>query len=395
MGLYAFDGTWNTDKTKDSANKNTNVVRFKDAYQNNLNTDQYYVAGVGTRMRWIGRVIGGVFGAGELPRLNEAYKRLCENWVNLGDQVIDIVGFSRGAATAIDFCHLVQDRGIRKPGTDDVVVANPAIRFVGVWDMVPAFGLGFLGNQALNFGHKLTLPTKGIEYCFHALALDERRLSFIPTRLTGAHEVWFRGVHSDIGGGNGNLGLNDVSLKWMMSKAQAAGLPIHDDDIQALDPKPDTPPNDNPKLPNIRNIDLADRAHYTVEDVRKWRGMPEGSTIETPADEVAAAKVGSVGISALPEAMRRRAEEMWNAAVARAINQHQVTLDSVEDPLLALIVGRVPIVADQNLKKAIQGTETMVDGMMKIARESGFGQPAPVFLNMALNKYRHVFPYTN
>jgi hypothetical protein len=86
---------------------------------------------------------------------------------------------------------------------------------------------------------------------------------------------------------------------------------------------------------------------------------------------------------------------MWSAAVTRAIEKHQVVLDSVEDPLLGLMVGRAPIVNDQNLQKALQGTVTMVDGMMQIARESGFGQPAPVFLNLALNKYRPVFPYTN
>ena len=32
MGLYAFDGTWNTEKSKNNTNKNTNVVRFKSAY---------------------------------------------------------------------------------------------------------------------------------------------------------------------------------------------------------------------------------------------------------------------------------------------------------------------------------------------------------------------------
>ena len=37
----------------------------------------------------------------------------------------------------------------------------------------------------------------------------------------------------------------------------------------------------------------------------------------------------------------------------------------------------------------------MVDGMMQLAREMGFGQPARVFLNLALQKYRPVFPYTN
>lgn len=111
-----------------------------------------------------------------------------------GDRIIDIVGFSRGAATTLDFCHLIQDRGIRQPGQDDVIEAQPQIRFVGVWDVVAAFGLGFLGHELLNFGHHLSLPKANVRHCFHALALDEQRLPFIPTRLDGAYEVWFRGV---------------------------------------------------------------------------------------------------------------------------------------------------------------------------------------------------------
>ena len=393
MALYAFDGTWNTEKTKDNTSNNTNVVRFKNAYLKNAGA-AHYVPGVGTRLKWLGKFIGGAFGAGEVPRLNEAYKKLCENWEK-GDTDIDIVGFSRGAATTLDFCHLIQRRGIQDPNDDDVVVKeNPQIRFVGLFDVVPAFGLGFLGNQALNFGHRLTVPTRGIEYCFHALALDERRPSFIPTRLTGAYEVWFRGVHSDIGGGNGNLGLNDITLKWMMSKAKVAGLPINDDDLNALDPKPKTKPKDKPLLLDIRNIGGADRRHYTADDRKGWRCMPSGCPVETPADEVTARKVTD-GIETLPEAVRRRAEMMWEVATDRAMNKHNVVLDAVEEPFLGLIMGRIGIVTDQSLDDALEGTITIVDGMMSLARQMGFGQPAPVFLNLALHNYRPVFPYTN
>src|SRR5207248_8955640 len=96
--------------------------------------------------------------------------------------------------------------------------ATTSSGFSGVWDVVAAFGLANLGNTALNVGHHLSLPKANLQYCFHAMALDERRLPFLPTRLSGACEVWFRGVHSDVGGGNGNRGLNDIALKWMMSK---------------------------------------------------------------------------------------------------------------------------------------------------------------------------------
>ena len=395
MGLYAFDGTWNSEKTGDNTATNTNVVRFKNAYRENTGRDECYIAGIGTRHKLVGKILGGAFGAGELPRLNEAYQRLCEHWTTDGDQIIDIVGFSRGAATCLDFCHLIQDRGIKNPSTNKVVEKNPPIRFVGLFDVVPAFGLGFFGNEVLNFGHRLTLPTTGIDYCFHALALDERRPSFIPIRLDGAYEVWFRGVHSDIGGGNGNRGLNDITMKWMFSKAQAAGLPIDDADITGLDPDPTTTPHNDPLLLDIRNIGPADRGHYTVVDDPDWRCMPAGCPIETPADEVHSDKIGAGGIATLSDAARRRVELIWGTAVRRAMDAHNVRLDNVEDSFLGLIVGRSIIVTDQNLAKAMNGTIAMVDAMMDAAKQSGFGQPAPFFLNLALQKTPHVFPYTN
>jgi hypothetical protein len=202
-------------------------------------------------------------------------------------------------------------------------------------------------------------------------------------------------VHSDIGGGNGNRGLNDISMKWMFSKAQAAGLPIADGDITGLDPNPDAPPNNDPLLLDIRNIGPADRGHYTAVDADDWRCMPQGCPIETPADEVRADKIGSGGITALSAAVRRRVELMWQVAVVRAMDAHHVVLDNVEDAFLGLILGRIAIVTDQNLDKALQGTIAMVDAMMEAANQSGFGQPAPFFLNLALQQDRHVFPYTN
>src|SRR6185436_10941425 len=100
MALYAFDGTWQEGKAGDDPNfTNTNVFRFHQAYHARSGTNDLYVAGIGTRFDVIGKVLGGVFGLGELPRLLEAYDRLCANWM-AGDHAIDIVGFSRGAATS-------------------------------------------------------------------------------------------------------------------------------------------------------------------------------------------------------------------------------------------------------------------------------------------------------
>lgn len=397
MALYAFDGTWNTRKDgEDPDYRNTNVVRFFRAYHSRSNTNDCYVEGLGTRYELAGRIVGGMFGLGEKARINEAYLHLCRNWVN-GDRLIDIVGFSRGAATTLDFCHLIQDRGIRQPGADDVIEEQPQIRFVGVWDVVAAFGLGFLGNELFNFGHTLSLPRSNLRYCFHALALDEQRLPFIPIRLGGAYEVWFRGAHSDIGGGNGNRGLNDIALKWMMCKAKAAGLPITDDDVHALQPDPAADPNDDIRFIDIRNISSVDRRHYTAADRDGWRCAPSTCPVETAADERVAVEVGSRGLEVLPMAVRQRMLVLWETARQRAEQHHNVTLHPIREPLLALIQGRIALVTDdgETLRRARVGTAQLIDLVMDAARQRGWSTPTDFFLNAALAGRRHLFPYTD
>jgi hypothetical protein len=298
MALYAFDGTWNEAKDgEDPTYTNTNVVRFHQAYHAHSNTDDFYLKGVGTRFDLVGKVLGGVFGMGELPRIDEAYDHLCGAWA-AGDRVIDVVGFSRGAATTLDFCHRVQEDGIRRPGSDEVVEPNPRIRFLGVWDVVAAFGLANLGNTALNIGHHLSLPSANLQYCFHALALDEHRPSFLPIRLNGACEVWFRGVHSDIGGGNTNRGLNDITLKWMMLKAKGAGLPLTPADVAALNPDPKCPPHLHDLPPIWRPLRDGDLRHYTVQAMDRCRPLPATGPIEDAAAEMIAQNVSSAGLSA-------------------------------------------------------------------------------------------------
>ena len=395
MALYAFDGTWNEAKTSEDLDySNTNVVRFRDAYEKNTGTKPFYVAGVGTRYDFVGRALGGVFGLGELPRIQEAYRHLCEAWAS-GDTVIDIVGFSRGAATTLDFCHYLQERGIRKPGTEEVVEPNPEIRFLGIWDVVAAFGLANLGNNVLNIGHHLTLPKANLKYCFHALALDERRLSFLPTRLPGACEVWFRGVHSDVGGGNGNRGLNDISLKWMMSKAKAAKLPLTDADIAALAPSV-VAPQPKRKLPAaVRAVSAVDRRHFTVAPMDGWASPPDTCPVETVVDEQSAAEVGASGLELGSPEVRRRMSAMWDAAdfVAR---QNDFDLEHARVWLLTLIEGRVGLVTTEaELTQARANTAVLITRAVHKARQRDFHVLSDFFLNEALFESPHLFPLTD
>ena len=395
MALYAFDGTWNSAKDgEDSGSKNTNVFRFHQAYQKHSNTHDFYVPGVGTRLAAIGKIFGGVFGLGELPRINEAYDQLCANWA-AGDHTIDIVGFSRGAATTLDFCHRIQDHGIRKPGTHDVVEPNPKIRFLGVWDVVAAFGLANLGNTGLNIGHHLSVPKSNLQYCFHALAIDERRPSFLPTRLHGACEVWFRGVHADIGGGNTNKGLNDITLKWMMSKAKAAGLPIADADIAALQPNPATLPRPDHKLPlKVRAVSAIDRCHHTISPLPNWMTPPSTCPVETQADEQSAVELGAL-VEVLSAEDRDRVNALWATAESTA-SSLGFRIDTVKDALVTLFQGRVALITNEaQLNTARASVVRLVTAMINGAQKRSFHVMSEFFLNEALLNLRPLHPFSD
>jgi hypothetical protein len=68
----------------------------------------------------------------------------------------------------------------------------------------------------------------GIENAFQALALDEPRAPFAPTlwekgsrnTRTNLTQVWFPGVHSNIGGGYDDQEMANITLAWMMSRLE-------------------------------------------------------------------------------------------------------------------------------------------------------------------------------
>ena len=203
MALYAFDGTWQQDEQ--DYEKDTNVVWFRDAYDDG---GVFYAPGVGTRMGWIGKIFGAITGAGGRKRVKQALAAF-RRFQLAGDHRVDIVGFSRGAALALHFANSLP--------------AGTNVRFVGLFDTVPSFGIP--GNN-IDLGWKLELPHT-VEHCSHAMALHETRYNFPLHRLDPSpvlNETWFRGVHSDVGGGNGNSGLSSISLDWMFRAAHGRGM---------------------------------------------------------------------------------------------------------------------------------------------------------------------------
>ncbi|RXW15241.1 hypothetical protein EST38_g10613 [Candolleomyces aberdarensis] len=128
------------------------------------------------------------------------------------------------------------------------------VHFVGAWDTVSSIGVA-RGKKMLP---GTTDGMKHVCHFRHALALDERRVKFLPEYAWGGStmppsrpldwnhtpprsglqntsgdiythilEVWFAGTHSDIGGGNvQNLGMDRSRppLRWMVLEAVALGL---------------------------------------------------------------------------------------------------------------------------------------------------------------------------
>jgi uncharacterized protein (DUF2235 family) len=111
------------------------------------------------------------------------------------------------------------------------------IPFMGVWDTVDAVGLPVAAAEFINriiyaFKFPDRMLNLSIGHACHALALDEERESFAPVlwnelkteQPERIEQVWFAGVHSNVGGGYPRQGMSLVALEWIMIKAEQHGL---------------------------------------------------------------------------------------------------------------------------------------------------------------------------
>lgn len=238
--LFAFNGTGNKDE--DNNDFDTNVTKIVEAYQG----ETFYQDGVGTG-GWLDVAFGGLFGFGGKGRVKKAIEHLRKNnGYEISNDYIDIVGFSRGAALAIDFCNEIGNFGYK-------------VRCLMLFDTVASFGLA--GNN-INLNYDLDTPSN-TKHIFHAMSLDERRGLFPLTRLEGAEEMWFRGFHSDIGGGNGNYLLSNIPLTWISWMAKDSGVLLEGytyptfGGAECCKPK-DIYPND------LREVKSTDKVHKSV-----------------------------------------------------------------------------------------------------------------------------------
>ena len=71
-----------------------------------------------------------------------------------------------------------------------------------------------------------------VKFGYHAVSIDEKRKQFPvslwdeSTKADGQtiEQVWFSGVHSDVGGWYKESGLSDITLQWMLSRSGMHGL---------------------------------------------------------------------------------------------------------------------------------------------------------------------------
>ena len=256
---FYCDGTWN-----DPAS-NTNVNKLFTATLPLLGEqDSLYDSGVGTDGRPVDHLFGGAFGQGITNKIKEAYTKIAHVY-SAGDELF-LFGFSRGAYTARCLAGMIAICGLPTQNLDQPCVDTAwqayrdkddratllgslgkyamdcaQIKMLGVWDTVGSLGIpaAWGGVDPIQYGFLSTDLHANVRNAYQALALDEQRRQFPPSLWTGEcgegqvmEQVWFTGVHCDVGGGypaeapDNGTALSDITLAWMASKAVALGLKL-------------------------------------------------------------------------------------------------------------------------------------------------------------------------
>lgn len=251
--VLCYDGTGN-----EYGPHNTNVVRIFEALQQNARQVAFYDPGVGTvgalgrRVgKKVGTWLGKAFGYGLRQNLEDGYAYLMRRF-QPGDRLF-LFGFSRGAFTARALAGMLHRFGVLREdsrnlipyvskhylsgnfaaaeGFCDAFCRPCAPHFIGVWDTVASLG-HFYGRQF--FDARLG---PHVRYAYQAVAIDEQRKKF-PVSLWDEQraregqtieQVWFPGVHSDVGGWYEERALSDIAFAWMMDRAAACGLRLKQD----------------------------------------------------------------------------------------------------------------------------------------------------------------------
>ena len=264
---FFSDGTW------DEPANNSNVYRLYSATEMKDGVQfAAYRTGIGTDDDPLDKIFGGGFGAGLFRKIKEGYSIIATQYLP-GDKIF-IFGFSRGAYTArslagmIAVCGLptvnqadpkcvdmafeayrnaAMRKSLLETLNDNYKMGQPKIQMLGVWDTVGSLGIPaiFGGVDVILYGFLDTNLHPSVLNAVQALAIDEQRLQFPPalwtnTPATGQtmQQVWFSGVHCDVGGGytadRDGSALSNITLHFMAKHAQDNGLQFKDGAFPAL-----------------------------------------------------------------------------------------------------------------------------------------------------------------
>jgi uncharacterized protein (DUF2235 family) len=313
--VLCADGTWNTPHGSTACAVDTNVRKLYMALVNSATQLKYYDSGVGTDGTPIDHLVGGAMGEGLFQKVQECYAFLA-NVYDPGDAIY-IFGFSRGAFTARSVAGMIAGFGVPTINLDNQTVSrifaayrqtDPAakqklkdglkatyglidvnVEMVGVWDTVGALGIPGLFFNVLNqkqYGFLDTSIHSCIKRAYHAVAIDERRAQFEPTLWTNAdgsplanndqvEQVWFPGVHCDVGGSYPESALSDITLSWMLQKAKKAGL-VLSPEAEAI--------NLSPPLDNAKGLEH-DSWQFVPYGIPQHRTVPSVATMSNTVQD--------------------------------------------------------------------------------------------------------------
>lgn len=280
--IFCADGTWNTPHGPSALPNDTNVRKLYVLLNDDDSQLKYYDSGVGTDGSPFEHFFGGTMGEGLFQKVQDGYALLSYVW-DPGDEIY-IFGFSRGAYTARSLAGMIarfgvptknldnrmvnrvfdvyrisdeaQKKAAKVPLIDEYGLTDVDVRMVGVWDTVGALGIpGHLFNyfDQAKYGFLDTQLSQCVKSAYHAIAIDERRSSFVPTLWTNPdgsardndaqlQQVWFPGAHCDVGGSYFESELSNITLRWMIDCARTCGLAFDDKAVATcLGPKPFLP----------------------------------------------------------------------------------------------------------------------------------------------------------
>ena len=266
--IICCDGTGN-----EFSDTNTNVLRLYSILPKDDDQQlSFYDPGVGTMsapqifsrtIKLISKMLGLAFGYGIIKNIADAYSYLMRTY-EPGDKVY-LFGFSRGAYTVRALAALIHKCGLLTARDDNLIpyaikqfryqkkkwIAEGfkqtfsrecPIHFLGIWDTVKS--VGWIYNP-VKLPFTMNNPDVGVVR--HAISIDESRSLFRQNLWGNAIvkqdvlQVWFAGVHSDVGGGykEKQSHLSKICLQWMIEEARACGLVINDSAYKQIVPELD------------------------------------------------------------------------------------------------------------------------------------------------------------